>query len=207
MANPTELTERINAVLPQTQCGLCSYAGCRPYAEAIAQHDERINRCPPGGLTTLHALADLMSIQAEPLAQNMQVKQPARATIRESECIGCTKCIQACPVDAIIGSAKQMHTIISAECTGCELCVEPCPVDCIDIIPLAEPQYKPAKSKIRHEARLKRLAQPKPVNNHLSPSASTTARLELNTPKNTNERLATIEAALARVKAKKLSKG
>jgi electron transport complex protein RnfB len=129
------ISEQINAILPQTQCGQCGYPGCRPYAEAIAG-GEAINRCPPGGEATIAQLADLLDVEAIPLdAEHGEEKTaPTVAFIREDECIGCTKCIQACPVDAILGAAKQMHTVISSECTGCDLCVEPCPVDCIDMI-------------------------------------------------------------------------
>lgn len=129
------VVEQINALLPQTQCGQCSYPGCRPYAEAIAA-GEKINRCPPGGTATIQALADLLDVAVTPLDAAEGEKTPAVAYIREAECIGCTKCIQACPVDAILGSARQMHTVIACECTGCDLCVEPCPVDCIEMRPL-----------------------------------------------------------------------
>ena len=130
------IVDQINELLPQTQCGQCGHPGCRPYAEAIAS-GEAINRCPPGGQATINALADLLDVEAEPLdAESGVEKPPMVAFIREEECIGCTKCIQACPVDAILGAAKQMHTIISDECTGCDLCVEPCPVDCIEMRPI-----------------------------------------------------------------------
>ncbi|MGP4844254.1 electron transport complex subunit RsxB [Marinobacter sp. 1Y8] len=128
------IVEQIDALLPQTQCGQCGFPGCRPYAESIANGDA-INRCPPGGETTIHALADLLDVEPQPLDAEHGVDQGKRvAIIREDECIGCTKCIQACPVDAILGAAKHMHTVIESECTGCDLCVEPCPVDCIDMI-------------------------------------------------------------------------
>lgn len=129
------LVEQIDDILPQTQCGQCGYPGCRPYAEAIANGDE-INKCPPGGDSTIRKLADLMGVEAKPLnaAQTVAIKRVAY--IREDECIGCTKCIQACPVDAIVGASKLMHTVIVDECTGCDLCVEPCPVDCIDMLPV-----------------------------------------------------------------------
>ncbi len=130
------IVDQIDALLPQTQCGQCSYPGCKPYAEAIA-NGEAINKCPPGGESTINALADLLDVEALPLdAEHGAEQVKSVAYIREDECIGCTKCIQACPVDAILGAAKQMHTVISAECTGCDLCVEPCPVDCIDMIPI-----------------------------------------------------------------------
>jgi len=130
------IVDQINDILPQTQCGQCGYPGCRPYAEAIANSDEAINKCPPGGEAGIHALADLLDMEAVPLdEEHGEENIVAVAYIREDECIGCTKCIQACPVDAILGAAKQMHTVIVSECTGCDLCVEPCPVDCIDMIP------------------------------------------------------------------------
>ena len=133
------IADEINNILPQTQCGQCGYPGCRPYAEAIAG-GEAINKCPPGGEAGIQALALLLDVEPIPLDQEHgEVKSlPSVAFIREDECIGCTKCIQACPVDAILGAAKQMHTVIASECTGCDLCVEPCPVDCIDMIPQAE---------------------------------------------------------------------
>ena len=133
------LIEQIDAVLPQTQCGQCGYPGCRPYAEAIANGDD-INKCPPGGHTTIHELANLLDVPAPDLDEEHGEEKDIRtvAYIREDECIGCTKCIQACPVDAILGAAKQMHTVIVSECTGCDLCVEPCPVDCIDMLPVDE---------------------------------------------------------------------
>ena len=131
------IVEQIDALLPQTQCGQCSYPGCKPYAEAIANGD-KINKCPPGGESTIQALADLLGVEPEPLdAEHGAAREvPTVALIREDECIGCTKCIQACPIDAILGAAKQMHTVIASECTGCDLCVEPCPVDCIDMVPV-----------------------------------------------------------------------
>ncbi|GAC13509.1 electron transport complex subunit RsxB [Aliiglaciecola lipolytica] len=132
------LVEQIDSLLPQTQCGQCGFPGCRPYAESIANGDE-INKCPPGGESTIKQLADLMGVEAKPLdAAHGQEDVKKVAFIREDECIGCTKCIQACPVDAIIGAAKHMHTVITDECTGCDLCVDPCPVDCIDMIPVEQ---------------------------------------------------------------------
>ncbi|MDM7482400.1 MAG: electron transport complex subunit RsxB [Halomonas sp.] len=137
------LVEQIDALLPQTQCGQCGYPGCRPYAEAINQGDA-INKCPPGGDATVVALADLLGREPAPL-DGEAPSEDRVAFIREAECIGCTKCIQACPVDAIIGAAKQMHTVIEDECTGCDLCVAPCPVDCIDMLPRRKPlsQWEP----------------------------------------------------------------
>ncbi|MGB0449332.1 MAG: electron transport complex subunit RsxB [Porticoccaceae bacterium] len=133
------IVEQIDELLPQTQCGQCGFPGCRPYAESIAGGDE-INKCPPGGQSTINAIASLLDVPAPELdaehGEESEVKTVAY--IREDECIGCTKCIQACPVDAIMGAAKFMHTVITDECTGCDLCVEPCPVDCIDMLPVEE---------------------------------------------------------------------
>lgn len=132
------IVDQINAILPQTQCGQCGYPGCKPYAEAIANGDA-INKCPPGGEAGIIELANLLDVEPMALDDEHGVEDVKKvAYIREDECIGCTKCIQACPIDAILGAAKQMHTVIAKECTGCDLCVEPCPVDCIDMIPAVE---------------------------------------------------------------------
>ncbi len=147
------LIDAIDAELPQTQCGKCGHPGCRPYAEAIAA-GEAINQCPPGGERTVLRLARLTDRPPEPLAQ--PAESPQVAVIREDECIGCTKCIQACPVDAILGAAKQMHTVLAGECTGCELCVAPCPVDCIDIVP--HPDWQMALTPADQEGFLARRA-------------------------------------------------
>jgi electron transport complex protein RnfB len=137
-AEGNPIADQINAILPQTQCGQCGYPGCRPYAEAIAA-GEAINKCPPGGEAGIQALADLLDVEPQPLdAEHGEESVKKVAFIHEEQCIGCTKCIQACPVDAIIGAAKQMHTVASAECTGCDLCVDPCPVDCIEMVPLEQ---------------------------------------------------------------------
>lgn len=129
------LIQRIDALLPQTQCGKCGHPGCKPYAEGIAQ-GEPINKCPPGGRETIAALAELMKVPVVELDTSRGSAPAQIAFIREAECIGCTKCIQACPVDAIVGAAKLMHTVLIDECTGCDLCVAPCPVDCIEMRPL-----------------------------------------------------------------------
>jgi electron transport complex protein RnfB len=129
------LIQRIDALLPQTQCGKCGHPGCKPYAEGIAS-GEPINKCPPGGSETIAALADLLKVPVLELDVSRGSAPAQIAYIREAECIGCTKCIQACPVDAIVGAAKFMHTVIVDECTGCDLCVAPCPVDCIEMHPL-----------------------------------------------------------------------
>lgn len=131
------IVDKIDALLPQTQCGQCTFPGCRPYAQAIARGEADINQCPPGGQTTIVALAELLGKDPKPLNAEHGVEKPkALAVIDENICIGCTLCIQACPVDAILGAAKQMHTVIASECTGCELCLPPCPVDCIRMEPI-----------------------------------------------------------------------
>jgi len=130
---------QIDALLPQTQCGQCTYPGCRPYAEAIAAGEADINQCPPGGDITIQALADLLGRDPKPLnPEHGEHTEKTVVIIDEQVCIGCTLCIQACPVDAILGAAKQMHTIIIDECTGCDLCIPPCPVECIHIVPLKQ---------------------------------------------------------------------
>lgn len=133
------LVDKIDAILPQTQCGQCGYPGCKPYATAIASGDADINQCPPGGDAGVRMLADLLGVEPKPLnAEHGAPKPKSVAVIDEQTCIGCTLCIQACPVDAILGAAKHMHTVIAAECTGCELCLAPCPVDCITMEPIGE---------------------------------------------------------------------
>jgi electron transport complex protein RnfB len=132
------IVDKIDAILPQQQCGKCNYPGCRPYAEAIVKNEVEINQCPPGGETTMLALADLLD--REPKALDEEVKAagvPMVAVIDEQTCIGCTLCIKACPVDAILGAPKVMHTVIAQECTGCDLCLPPCPVDCIEMVPIS----------------------------------------------------------------------
>jgi electron transport complex protein RnfB len=157
------LIDQINAILPQTQCGQCSYKGCKPYAEAIASGQADINQCPPGGDEGILALANLLGLAPKPLNPAFGEHKPDQvAFIVEEECIGCVKCIAACPVDAIIGAAKLMHTVIAAECTGCELCVAPCPVDCIVMQPVSlmpSPEQKSERKRLsmrRYEAQLQR---------------------------------------------------
>ncbi len=133
------LVDKIDAILPQTQCGQCGYPGCKPYAQAIANGEADINQCPPGGEDGIRSLADLLGREFKPLSEEHGVEKPkAVALIDEKTCIGCTLCIQACPVDAIVGAAKQMHTVVAPLCTGCELCLAPCPVDCITMEPIPE---------------------------------------------------------------------
>jgi electron transport complex protein RnfB len=136
-SNP--VVEQVDALLPQTQCGQCGFGGCRPYAEAIAAGEADINRCPPGGEATIQSLADLLDREPKALDEETGEHKGKRvARINENLCIGCTLCIQACPVDAILGAAKQMHTVIESECTGCDLCLPPCPVDCIEMVSVKE---------------------------------------------------------------------
>lgn len=190
--------EQVDALLPQTQCGLCDYDGCKPYAEAIVFDGERLNRCPPGGVKTLKKLGVLTGESIDQHLEEMAEKQKPRLTavIREDECIGCKKCIMACPTDAILGGAKMMHTVIQSECTGCELCVEPCPMDCIDIVPLPELSDEEQlafsnASRKRYENREKRLDRIKLERKEKHLNAKRIAR------KND------IKAAVARAKAKK----
>ena len=137
--------DHIDALLPQTQCTRCGYQGCRPYAEAIAHGEAQINQCPPGGAATIAALAALLHRDPLPLNPVNGVEGPQLvALIDEATCIGCAKCLPPCPVDAIIGARKQMHTIITALCTGCELCIAPCPVDCISMVPRSDSSGAPA---------------------------------------------------------------
>jgi len=126
------LIDQIDALLPQTQCTKCGYTGCKPYAQAISENLADINQCPPGGVAGIRKLAALLEVEEKPLNQDYGIEQPRKvAFIIEEDCIGCTKCLPPCPVDAILGANKQMHTVITDECTGCELCIAPCPVDCI----------------------------------------------------------------------------
>lgn len=178
----------IDALLPQTQCGQCSYGGCLPYAEAITK-GEAINRCPPGGVKTLTALGKLLQKDVTSYLNEMTSPETQLANIREAECIGCTKCIQACPVDAIIGAGKQLHIVLNNECTGCGLCVPACPVDCIDLVSVETLSYQPDRARQRHHARQKRK------------ESKELAAQPVKTPE--DERKAYIQQALNRVKLKK----
>jgi len=190
--------DEIDALLPQTQCGLCEFSGCRPYAAALVADETTINRCPPGGIETLLALAEKLDVESSDYLVEMQqkTKPPMLAVIREEECIGCTKCIQACPTDAIIGAAKQMHVVITDACTGCELCIVPCPVDCIDMVEM--PKRSPLEKKlradlwrVRYQERTQRLNQ-----------ATSQMVPDLKVP-SVDERQTEIRAAYARVLAKR----
>jgi len=209
------LIQRIDALLPQTQCGKCGHPGCKPYAEGIAS-GEPINKCPPGGSETINALAELLKVPVLELDVSRGSAPAQIAYIREAECIGCTKCIQACPVDAIVGAAKLMHTVIIDECTGCDLCVAPCPVDCIEMRPLPMETVLPivgglafnldeqrARAQKRNHARrrfeqrnvrLQREEQHK--------AADRQARLQ-RTPQPVEPTLNPVQAALERVRAQK----
>ncbi len=153
------LTERINSLLPQTQCTQCGYEGCAPYARAIADDGANINRCPPGGEAGITALSQLLNVPALPLDPECGILKPNQvALIDETVCIGCAKCLPACPVDAILGASKYMHTVIAPLCTGCGLCIPPCPVDCITLFEDPRVPVLPAANVSRmrfhaHEAR------------------------------------------------------
>lgn len=153
------MIEQLNDLLPQTQCGQCGFKGCRPYAEAILSGSAEINQCPPSGNEGIAKIAAFLNVPAKSLnPQFGQHKPKSVAVIDETSCIGCVKCIAVCPVDAILGSSKMMHTVIASECTGCELCLAPCPVDCISMQVLANPQLAPTNlhAKKRYEAKLMR---------------------------------------------------
>jgi electron transport complex protein RnfB len=168
-AEQAVFAERIDAVLPQTQCTKCGFAGCRPYADAMASGRAEINQCPPGGAAGIVKLAALLGRARLPLNPAHGVEKPLTvAVIDEALCIGCTLCIQACPVDAIVGAAKRMHTVLPEACTGCDLCVAPCPMDCIAMVPV-EPlrhwsEADAAVARRRYDARKNRLVREKAEN-------------------------------------------
>ena len=204
MTDLHHLSEQINNVLPQTQCTQCGYDGCAPYAHAIAFDGVNINQCPPGGQKGIAALARITGRQILPLNPNNGVEQPLRvAQIVEAECIGCTKCIQACPVDAIIGTSKFMHTVLTDLCTGCELCVPPCPVDCIEM-PQAETDewtHTDAQAaRTRFEMRNQRLLREQ---HELNEKRIQKNELKLMTVNEDEHKLSIVEAALARARARR----
>lgn len=208
------LAVRIDAVLPQTQCRQCGYEGCRPYAEAIAAAEAPIDRCPPGGDRVIRRLAAVTGQPRRPLDLSRgQHKPPQLAVIDEARCIGCTLCIQACPVDAILGAPKLMHTVIADLCTGCELCLPPCPVDCIALAPkppvLASLPgftggFDADAARTRHEQRKHRLARSK-IEQTARLAAKASAKLksfETGPDPAAERKRAVIEAALQRARAK-----
>ena len=217
---PTSLADRIEDLLPQTQCTKCGYAGCRPYAEAIAEGSAAYNHCPPGGAEGLARLARLLGKPVIPInpVHGLERERPV-ALIDESVCIGCTLCIQACPVDAIVGAAKQMHTVIAELCTGCDLCVPPCPVDCIAMIPVtpgktgwdAWSQQAANAARRRHDQRTARLQREKADNDARLAAKAAAKMKEVNaemavTPEEQAEKerkRAIIAAAMERARLKK----
>ena len=196
----------LDALLPQTQCGECGYPGCMPYAQALAAGLAQIDCCPPGGEKTLRALGSALQIDVTPYLELMveRTRAPATALIRESECIGCTKCIQACPVDAIIGAGKFMHTVLTDECTGCGLCVEPCPVDCIEMLPTAEIHYDPNTARARHEAKQIRLLRQEQQKQQLYREKRKLTSASIDDSQERNAKQAYILEALQRAKSKNL---
>jgi electron transport complex protein RnfB len=209
------LSDRIDALLPQTQCTQCGYDGCRPYADAIAAGETPINRCPPGGQEGVESLARLLQVASLPLDRGRGEPGPLKvAVIDETHCIGCTLCIQACPVDAILGANKHMHTVLADWCTGCDLCVAPCPVDCISMEPAAktwgEADAKLARS--RHGARLARVARldraqhDRMASHRLRPDVSCTPATGTAPPdaaQQAAQKRATIDQALALARARR----
>lgn len=217
------LIAEIDAILPQTQCRRCGFPACRPYANAIAEGRAEINQCPPGGEEGIRKLARLLGVPPLPLNTVHGVSKPkAVALINEQLCIGCTLCIQACPVDAIVGAAKQVHTVIAAECTGCELCLAPCPVDCISMVPPErraipvedkprastgkpvgqEDEKKAAdRARARYEFRLQRIEREKQEREKkLARKAKTSASVDASSAAAALKKI-TIQAALDRAKA------
>jgi len=194
------LRDRIDALLPQTQCTKCGFEGCGPYADAIAAGAADINRCPPGGEAGIRALAALLAREPKPLDPACGAERPLRvARIDEARCIGCTLCIQACPVDAIVGAAKQMHSVVAELCTGCDLCVAPCPVDCIALLPAQDAQWNAERAgaaRRRFEARRARLEREAAER---EASAERETRLAHAEPR----KRAAIQAAIARARARR----
>jgi electron transport complex protein RnfB len=220
ICSAASLASRIDALLPQTQCTKCGFPGCRPYAEAVAAGEADIDRCPPGGEPGIARLAALLGRRPPPLDLGRGAPGVARvAVIDEALCIGCTLCIQACPVDAIVGSAKRMHTVLAAQCSGCELCVPPCPVDCIAMLAIEdaralghavaerpEPlwQLRAHQWRDRFEARRERLASHKAEQEQrlADKAARKVATLPADDPAAARKR-AVVEAALARARARR----
>lgn len=211
MTTTTRLVDTLDGALPQTQCTRCGYPRCRAYAEALAGGDTNINQCPPGGDTTIRRLAQILGVPAKPLDPAFGVHEPRRrAVIDEARCIGCRKCIDACPLDAIVGTQKWMHTVIAAQCTGCELCLPLCPVDCIDLVPAAAtvpgrswPEYtddEVSNWRTRTHARLQRLAR---ANNRRGTRRVRKHASAVNDAPGREQMRAEIQAAIERVKARR----
>ena len=208
------LAERINRLLPQTQCTKCGFDGCAPYARAIADNQAPINRCPPGGEAGIAALAELLDRPRLPLDADCGSHVPLQVAIIDEEfCIGCTLCIQACPVDAIMGASKVMHTVIPEDCTGCDLCIAPCPVDCITMVEVTPPRAwtreDADQARERYERRQIRLNQ-KPsslrYNDESQVFAAQDHQPATNSPASTNthaDKQAAVQAALARARARR----
>lgn len=195
----------IDKLLPQTQCGECGYPGCKPYATAILAKQVSIDCCPPGGVATVKALGQLLQMDVAPYVAKAQaqMRAPATAIIREAECIGCTKCIQACPVDAIVGSGQLMHTVIADECTGCGLCVEPCPVDCIEMVELDTALYSRDTARKRFQERKTRLIRQEEAKQEIYQKKRKLAALESGLSQDLMAKNTYIIQALARAQAKK----
>jgi electron transport complex protein RnfB len=200
------LADEIDAILPQTQCTRCGYDGCRPYADAIAQSEVDINRCPPGGVAVIAALAALTGIAAKALDRTCGEHGPLLvARIDEAACIGCTLCIAACPVDAIIGAQKRMHAVLPSLCSGCELCVAPCPVDCIKMVP-ATRQWTAADAnaaRTRHDARAVRLARGERVADRRAKRPIEPLGAALAPTATDAQRMSAVNAALLRARARR----
>lgn len=204
----TNLINNINDVLPQTQCTKCGYDGCKPYAAAIANNQALINRCPPGGDDGIAKLAQLLNKDIIPLDTECGIHKPLEvAIIHEEHCIGCTLCIQACPVDAILGANKLMHTILYDQCTGCELCVEPCPVDCIEMVAANRDwtTQDAVAAKENYENRNQRLSQvmPNAESGAIARTLSNKANLSAAAFSDDKERSNTIQDVLARARARR----
>ncbi|MFO1412318.1 MAG: RnfABCDGE type electron transport complex subunit B [Burkholderiales bacterium] len=194
-ATTAALADAIDAALPQTQCTRCGYAGCAPYAQALARGEADLDRCPPGGDAVVSVLARLTGRPAKPVDPACGTPGPLQvAVVDESRCIGCTLCIQACPVDAIVGAQKRMHAVLASLCSGCELCVPPCPVDCIAMVPADRPWTADdaTAARERHRARGARLARHERIASRKSAVVDDAAR-----------RRAAVDAALARARARR----
>jgi H+/Na+-translocating ferredoxin:NAD+ oxidoreductase subunit B len=202
----SSLVDRIDAQLPQTQCTKCGYPSCRRYAGAIAAGEADINQCPPGGEAGIRKLAALLGRDAKPLNPANGVEQPRRvAIIDEARCIGCTLCIQACPVDAIVGAAKLMHTVVTELCSGCDLCVPPCPVDCIDMVPAQgdDAVWDQARGKAARERFERRAARLARESGERAARLATRALKAKGDPEAEKKR-AIIQAAIERARARRL---